>query len=117
MGKKISIITVTYQSARTLSATIDSVRRQTFKDFEYIVVDGGSTDDTIDILKKNSDVVDKWISEPDGGIYDAMNKGIGLSEGELVGFIHADDVFAKADVLDNIDLRFKGTYVIKQIQD
>jgi glycosyltransferase len=109
MGKKISIITVTYQSARTLSATIDSVRRQTFKDFEYIVVDGGSTDDTIDILKKNSDVVDKWISEPDGGIYDAMNKGIGLSEGELVGFIHADDVFAKADVLDNIDLRFKET--------
>ncbi|PWE00037.1 glycosyltransferase family 2 protein [Marinilabilia rubra] len=109
MGKKISLITVTYQSAKTLSATIESVRRQTFSDFEYIVVDGGSTDETIDILKNNSDVVDKWISEPDKGIYDAMNKGIGLAEGELVGFIHADDIFAKSDILDTIDLRSRET--------
>ena len=106
MRKKISLITVTYQSADTLSATIESVRRQTFSNFEYIVVDGGSTDETLEILKKNSDVVDKWISEPDKGIYDAMNKGIGLANGELIGFIHADDVFAKTDVLDNIELRF-----------
>jgi len=107
MAKKISLITVTYQSSDTLSATIESVRRQTFSNFEYIVVDGGSTDATIDLLKKNSDVVDKWVSEPDRGIYDAMNKGIDLAEGELVGFIHADDVFATPDVLGNIDLRFK----------
>ncbi len=106
MSKRISLITVTYQSGATLKETIDSVRRQSFDDFEYIVVDGGSTDDTLDILKRNSDVVDHWISEPDSGIYDAMNKGIRMASGEVIGFIHADDIFASRQVLENIDSRF-----------
>jgi glycosyltransferase len=109
MVRKISLITVTYQSAKTLEATIASVRRQTFSDFEYIVIDGGSTDETIEILKDNSDIVDRWISEPDQGIYDAMNKGISLASGEVIGFIHADDVFAKSDVLDNVYNRYIGS--------
>lgn len=107
MSKRISLITVTFQSAGTLKDTIDSVRRQTFRDMEYIVIDGGSTDGTVDILKNNSDVVDQWISEPDNGIYDAMNKGISLASGEVIGFIHADDMFATAEVIENIHNRYQ----------
>jgi glycosyltransferase len=107
MSKKISLITVTFQSAGTLKDTIDSVRRQTFDDMEYIVIDGGSSDGTVDILKNNSDVVDKWISEPDSGIYDAMNKGIGMASGEVIGFLHADDVFAGSEVIENIHNRYQ----------
>lgn len=106
MSKRISLITVTYQSAETLKDTIESVRRQSFEDMEYIVVDGGSTDETLDILKNNGDVVNHWISEPDNGIYDAMNKGIGMASGEVIGFLHADDAFARAEVIENIADRY-----------
>ncbi|WP_291856306.1 glycosyltransferase family 2 protein [Marinilabilia sp.] len=106
MSKRVSLITVTYQSAETLKDTIESVRRQSFSDMEYIVVDGGSTDETIDILKNNEDVVDHWISEPDNGIYDAMNKGIRLASGEVIGFLHADDAFAGREVIENIVDRY-----------
>ncbi|PRY89523.1 glycosyltransferase family 2 protein [Marinilabilia salmonicolor] len=102
MSKRISLITVTYQSAETLKDTIESVRRQRFDDLEYIVVDGGSVDGTLDILKNSSDVVDRWISEPDNGIYDAMNKGIALASGEVIGFLHADDMFANGEVIGNV---------------
>ncbi|WP_016776262.1 glycosyltransferase family 2 protein [Anaerophaga thermohalophila] len=106
MRKKISLITVTYQSAKTIKATIDSVRLQKHADFEYIVVDGGSDDTTPDILENSSDIIDKWISEPDRGIYDAMNKGIKMAEGEVIGFIHADDVLATTGVLNQVSERF-----------
>ncbi|MFW6326764.1 MAG: glycosyltransferase family 2 protein [Bacteroidota bacterium] len=106
MNKRISLITVTLQSAGTLNDTINSVRRQTFEDMEYIVVDGGSTDGTVDILKNNTDVVDKWISEPDNGIYDAMNKGISMASGEVIGFLHADDAFANSEIIGNIHDRY-----------
>jgi glycosyltransferase len=99
MCMKISLITVTYQSASTLISTIDSVRSQNFSDFEYIVIDGGSTDATKEILKNNGDVVSYWISEPDRGVYDAMNKGIELASGDVIGFLHADDVLASPEVL------------------
>jgi glycosyltransferase len=107
---KLSLITVTYQSASTLQATIDSVRRQTCSDFEYIVVDGGSKDGTTELLKNNADVVDRWISEPDHGIYDAMNKGIDLATGEVIGFLHADDTFADPYVLDRVCQRYQESF-------
>ncbi|MFO8000514.1 MAG: glycosyltransferase family 2 protein [Marinilabilia sp.] len=106
MSTKISLITVTYQSASTLQTTIDSVRRQNCSDIEYIVVDGGSTDGTIEILKNNHDVVNQWISEPDKGVYDAMNKGVELATGDVLGFLHADDMFASSEVLNMVRQRY-----------
>ena len=87
----VSIITVSYNSAETISDTIESVRDQTYSHIEYIVVDGGSTDGTVDILKENDGVIDDWVSEPDEGIYDAMNKGIQMSTGDIVGILNSDD--------------------------
>jgi glycosyltransferase len=103
---KISLITVTWQSAATLAETIQSVRRQNCDDLEYIVVDGGSTDGTLELLKQNEDVVTHWISEPDKGIYDAMNKGLGLAKGEVVGFLNADDFLASSHILADIRNHF-----------
>ncbi len=102
MPQLISIITVTYNSARTLPHTIDSIRHQAYKEIEYIIVDGGSTDGTIDIILANNDLVNKWISEPDKGIYDAINKGIGMATGNYIGLIHADDMLADSLVLESI---------------
>jgi glycosyltransferase involved in cell wall biosynthesis len=88
-----SVITVVFNGARTLEATIDSVSRQTFRDFEYIVLDGGSTDGTIAILERNSDRIHHWESEPDAGIYDAWNKALSLATGQWIAFLGADDVY------------------------
>ncbi len=93
MKPLVSIITVTYNSADTLQETIDSIREQTYGNIEYIVVDGESTDDTLDIIRSNADIVDRWISEPDDGIYDAMNKGIRMAKGELIGILNSDDLY------------------------
>jgi len=87
----VSIITVVYNGEAYLEQTIDSVLNQSYKNIEYIIVDGGSTDGTLDILKKYGDKITKWISEPDKGLYDAMNKGIGMTNGELIGMINSDD--------------------------
>ena len=87
----VSIVTVSYNSAETIQDTIDSVRRQTYPNIEYIVVDGRSTDGTVDILKENEGVIDRWVSEPDDGIYDAMNKGIRMSTGKIIGILNSDD--------------------------
>ncbi len=102
MPPLISLITVTFNSAKTLRHTIDSIRNQTCRNVEYIIVDGGSADGTIDIIEHNNNLITKWISEPDKGIYDAINKGIGMATGEYVGLIHADDTLAGADVLQSI---------------
>ena len=91
---KISIITVTFNSGKTLSDTIQSVRNQDYKDLEYIIVDGGSTDNTLKIIQDNNDIISKWISEPDRGISDAFNKGIKMSTGDLIGIINSDDMLA-----------------------
>ncbi|MGM0377550.1 MAG: glycosyltransferase family 2 protein [Bacteroidota bacterium] len=107
MSTKISLITVSYQSAYTLQATIDSVRQQNYSNIEYIIVDGGSTDGTLEIIKNNQDVVDHWISETDAGTYDAMNKGFEMASGDLVGFLHADDVFASPEVLNMVCKRYQ----------
>ena len=99
---KISLITVTYNCDRTLEDTFRSVREQNSKELEYIVIDGGSTDRTVDIIKENDDIISFWSSAPDKGIYDAMNKGLKQATGDYVGFLHSDDMFFSADTLKNI---------------
>jgi glycosyltransferase len=99
---KLSLVTVSFNSCSTLKETIASVRAQKQVDVEYIVVDGGSTDGTVALLESSGDVVTHWISEPDKGIYDAMNKGLQLATGDVVGFLHSDDQFASEFVLSKV---------------
>ena len=87
----ISVVTVVYNGAATLEQTIQSVLGQTHGNVEYVIIDGGSTDGTLDIIRRYEDKIDLWRSEPDGGIYDAMNKGISLATGEYVAMLNADD--------------------------
>ncbi len=102
----ISLITVCYNSAHTLERTIESVASQSYENIEYIIVDGGSSDSTVDIIKSHHHVISQWQSEPDKGIYDAMNKGIALAKGEVIGFLNADDVFANVDILTQVAKEF-----------
>lgn len=99
---KISIITVCYNSAATINKTFQSVALQTYKNIEYIVVDGNSKDATVPIIKKNESLITKWVSEPDKGLYDAMNKGIQLATGDLVGILNSDDTFYNNSVLEEL---------------
>lgn len=98
----ISIITVCYNCKEQLEKTILSVASQSYKDKELIVVDGGSDDGTLEVISKYSQIITKWISEKDDGIYDAMNKGLEMASGEWVNFMNAGDVFANPQVLDKI---------------
>jgi glycosyltransferase involved in cell wall biosynthesis len=90
-GPSISIVTSTYNAVSTLPGLIDSLRRQTFRKFEWIVVDGASTDATVEVIRSAGDVITKWISEPDFGIYDALNKAIRLTAGDFYVVLGADD--------------------------
>lgn len=99
---KISIITVCYNSAKTIEDTLRSVISQDYPNIEYIVIDGNSMDETISILKRYSGKINILISEKDNGIYDAMNKGITLATGDIVGLINADDVYANTKVISKI---------------
>ena len=90
----VSIITVCLNSEKHLEQTIQSVLGQTYDNIEYIIIDGGSTDKTLDIIKKYEERINYWVSEPDKGIYDAMNKGIIFAKGEWVGIINSDDWYA-----------------------
>ena len=102
---KISIVTAAYNSGATLRDTMESVLRQTYKDIEYIVVDGGSGDDTMDIVREYEPLFGgrmRYVSEPDRGIYDAMNKGIGMATGDVVGMLNSDDFYTSVDVLDGV---------------
>lgn len=87
----VTVVTVTLNSAATILRTIDSVAGQTYPDIEYIVVDGGSTDETVELLRRREDDIDLWLSEPDRGISDAFNKGIALASGEFVALLNSDD--------------------------
>ncbi len=89
----ISIITVVYNGEKYLEETIQSIISQTYDNVEYIIIDGGSTDGTVDIIKKYEDAIDYWVSEKDKGIYDAMNKGIILAQGDIIGLLNADDIY------------------------
>lgn len=99
---RISIITITHNSALTLRTTIESVLLQTYPDIEYIIVDGASTDGTIELVSEYEDKVDFFQSNPDKGIYDALNKGISLATGEVVGILHSDDFFTSPDVIATV---------------
>jgi glycosyltransferase involved in cell wall biosynthesis len=98
----ISVITVTYNAEKTLENTILSVINQTFGDIEYIIVDGGSTDSTLDIIRKYEKKISFWISESDAGIYDAMNKGIKMANGVWINFMNSGDLFVGCNVLRNV---------------
>lgn len=102
INMKISIITVCYNSADTIADTIRSVLSQDYQDIEYVVIDGGSKDGTIDILNKYRDNIHKYISEPDKGIYDAMNKGIAMATGDIIAVLNADDFYAAGDVVSKM---------------
>jgi glycosyltransferase involved in cell wall biosynthesis len=91
--KKISIITVTKNSEKFLQETIDSLSKQKYQNFEHIIIDGASTDQTLDIIKKNSKKITKWISEPDQGLYYAMNKGLSFCTGDVIGILNSDDTY------------------------
>ena len=109
MKKRISIITAAYNSASTIEDTLRSVLRQTYDEIDYIVVDGGSTDTTMDIVRRYEPLFAgrmRWISERDNGIYDAMNKGIRMAQGDIVGIINSDDYFTSADVLERMAAAF-----------
>ena len=100
MERSISIITVCYNAAHLLAKTIESVIEQTYKNIEYIVVDGNSIDDTNEIIRKYRNDINIYISEPDTGIYDAMNKGIRMATGELLIFLNAGDYFISKNALE-----------------
>jgi glycosyltransferase involved in cell wall biosynthesis len=102
---KISIITATYNSAATVKDTLTSVRNQDHPDIEHIIIDGSSVDDTLAIVKTFPHVV-KCVSEKDKGIYDAMNKGIGLATGEVIGILNSDDIYTRSSVLSAVARAF-----------
>lgn len=95
----ISVITINYNNADGLERTIQSVIDQTYDDFEYIVIDGGSGDGSVDVIKKYADSIDYWVSEPDGGIYPAMNKGTRHAHGDYCIYMNSGDTFYSKDVL------------------
>ena len=103
---KLSIITVTKNDKNYIEDCIKSVIGQKYPNYEYIIIDGGSTDGTIDIIKKYCDHISIFISEPDGGIYDAMNKGIRLATGDIVGILNSDDVYNGNDILTEVVREF-----------
>lgn len=109
---KITIITVSRNAEKYIEQTIMSVVGQTYPNIEYIVVDGASTDRTIDIVKKHKNKITKWISEPDRGIADAMNKGLALTTGDLILFLHADDYLLSSDVINAAVTRMAGNFDI-----
>lgn len=107
---KISVITVTYNSAATVRDTIESVLRQEYQDYEYLVIDGGSKDNTIDIIKEYEPKFGgrmRWISEKDKGMYDGINKGIRMATGDVVGIINSDDFYHRTDIFSIISKSFE----------
>jgi glycosyltransferase involved in cell wall biosynthesis len=98
----ITVITVVYNDADNLAITLKSVAEQNYKDFEFLVIDGNSTDRTLEVIKQYEDIISTWISEPDKGIYDAMNKGIKMAKGEYINFLNAGDAYCYADTLQEV---------------
>ncbi len=112
---KISIITATYNSGTTLRDTMESILSQSYTDFEHIIVDGVSKDSTLDIIKDLEPRYEgklKWISESDKGLYDAMNKGISMATGEVVGILNSDDFYTSNDILSTVAKEINDTDAI-----
>jgi len=112
MKLKISIITATYHSAATVGDCLDAVAGQSYGDREHIVIDGASRDGTLELLKARRDQLTVLVSEPDGGLYAALNKGLARASGEVVGFLHADDIFGDGEVLASIAAAFADPAVM-----
>ena len=108
---KVSIITVCFNSETTIEETLQSIRSQTYSNIEYIVIDGLSEDKTNVMVKKYSDIVSIHVSEKDSGLYDAMNKGISLASGDIIGILNSDDVLADASVIEKVVAGFDGDNV------
>ena len=108
---KISIITITYNSAKTLQRALASILSQTYKDIEHIIVDGASDDGTVEIIKAYAAAHEnvQWVSEKDDGIYNALNKGIRMATGDVIGFLHSDDVLNSADSIEQIATAFESS--------
>lgn len=112
---KISIITATFNSGKTLRDTLNSVLHQSYNDYEHIIIDGNSTDNTLDIVKEFEPRYKgrlKWISEPDKGLYDAMNKGIRLATGDVIGLLNSDDFYSSEVILEAIALNITSVDAI-----
>lgn len=105
---RVSIITVVKDNERFIEDSIKSVLSQSYQSIEYIIIDGSSTDGTVEKIKKYSNKISKFLSEKDSGIYDAMNKGIELSTGDIIGFLNSDDVFANSEMISAIVQKFKN---------
>lgn len=106
---KISIITVTYNSAASIEQTMRSVLDQSYKNIEYIIIDGGSTDQTLDIISKYKAQLGYFISEKDNGIYDALNKGIAAATGDIIGILHSDDFYTSNTAIEHVAQQFAKT--------
>ena len=104
---KISLITVAYNSSATIRDTIESVLGQDYREVEYIIIDGASKDDTLDIIKSFGPRISNWISEPDHGIYDAMNKGVRIATGDVIGMINSDDFYYDETILSQVARAFE----------
>ena len=110
---KYSIITVNYNNKEGLRKTIESVINQTFRDFEYIVIDGGSSDGSAELLREYSDKITYWVSEPDKGIYNGMNKGIAKATGDYLNFMNSGDCFFANDVLQRVaDYNYDADFIV-----
>jgi glycosyltransferase involved in cell wall biosynthesis len=108
---KISVITVSYNAAATIKKALDSVARQSYGDIEHIIVDGASGDGTVELIRQYGARASKFVSEPDAGIYHAMNKGLGLAAGDVIGFLNADDFYATEHVLAKVAQTFRDPAV------
>jgi glycosyltransferase involved in cell wall biosynthesis len=104
---KVSIITISYNSEKTIEDTIRSVISQSWNEMEYIIIDGGSSDSTKNIIEKYRNKISHFVSEPDHGIYDAMNKGLKLASGDLIGIINSDDIFADENVIRDVVIQIE----------
>jgi glycosyltransferase len=108
---KISIITSVYNNQETIAEAMDSVLSQTYTDIEYIIIDGGSTDDTVNIIKSYQNRIAVFISESDKGIYDGLNKGIKLATGDVIGFLHSDDLYENNTVIEKVAKAFMASEI------
>jgi glycosyltransferase involved in cell wall biosynthesis len=106
---KFSIITASFNSAKTITDCVNSVFSQTYPDIEHIIIDGGSVDNSIEIIKSVPNRITKLVSESDNGIFDALNKGIKKSEGDIIGLLHSDDELSSATIIEDINKRFLET--------
>lgn len=113
---KVSVITINYNNAKGLLRTIESVIKQSYTNYEYIVIDGGSTDESKQIIESYSDKITYWISEPDRGVYHAMNKGIAVANGQYLHFLNSGDSYASDDVLEKVFSKDYNIPLLRGIQ-